>query len=193
MGYSMDLQYLNWKVYLDNEAETEPDEWFKVFNDWIPDSPEIFIDVADYKHVQDGPVVILVGHYLNLSLDHTGRRLGLLYDYKHPMDGSNEEKLKTSLLGILRAAKRLEDEAGFGKKPKFKAGELRFIVNSRAIAPNSAETLEAVKPDLVKVLVRAFGEGAFSIEHLADPRQRFMVQVSAKGNPSLAELIQRLA
>jgi len=190
---AMDLQYLNWKVYLDNPAEAEPDEWFKVFNGWIPDSPEIFIDVADYKHVQDGPVTVLVGHFLNLSLDHSGRRLGLLYDYKHPMAGDNEEKLKSSLLGLLRAAKRLEDEAGFGHKPKFKAGQLRFIVNSRAIAPNSAETLESVKPELVKVLARVFGEGAFSVEHLADPRQRFMVQITAKGNPALADLIQRLA
>jgi hypothetical protein len=193
MPYAMDLQYLNWKVYLENPAEAEPHEWFKVLNGWIPDSPEVFVDVADYQHVQDGPVVILVGHYLNLSLDHTGRRLGLLYDYKHPMEGSNEEKLKSGLLGLLRAAKRLEDESGFGKKPKFKAGELRFIVNSRAVAPNSAETLDAVKPELAKVLARAFGEGAFAIEHIADPRQRFMVQVKATGNPSLADLIQRLA
>jgi hypothetical protein len=193
MAYAMDLQYLNWKVFLDDPAEIEPDEWFKVLNGWIPDSPEIFIDVADYKHVQDGPVVILVGHYLNLSLDHTGRRLGLLYDYKHPMEGSNEEKLKTSLLGLLRAAKRLEDDAGFGKKPKFRAGELRLIVNSRAIAPNSPESLEAVKPDLAKVLARVFGEGTFAIDHLADPRQRFMVQITAKGNPPLADLIQRLS
>ncbi len=193
MTNAMDLQYLNWKVYLDNPAEAEPHEWFKVLNDWIPDSPEIFVDVADYAHVQDGPVVILVGHYLNLSLDHTGRRLGLLYDYKHPMDGSNEDKLKSSLLGLLRAAKRLEDEAGFGKKPRFKAGELRFIVNSRAIAPNSAETLEAVGPELTKVLAKACGEGGFTVEHLPDPRQRFMVQVKAKASPSLADLIQRLA
>lgn len=193
MAYPMDLQYLNWKVYLDNPAEAEPHDWFKVWNGWIPDSPEVFVDVADYAHVQDGPVVILVGHYLNLSLDHTGRRLGLLYDYKHPMDGGNEEKLKSSLLGLLRAAKRLEDEAGFGKKPRFNAGELRFIVNSRAIAPNSAETLASVGPELSKVLARAYGEGAFTLEHLSDPRQRFMVQVKAKTSPSLADLIQRLA
>ena len=189
----MDLQYLNWKLYLENPAEAEPDEWFKVFNGWIPDSPEIFIDVADYKHVQDGPVTVLVGHYVNLSLDAGGRTLGLLYDYKHPMAGSNEEKLKSSLLGLLRAAKRLEDEAGFGHKPKFKSGEVRLIVNSRAIAPNSAETLAAVKPELTKVLAKVYGENGFTVEHLADPRQRFMVQVTAKGNPPLAELIQRLA
>ncbi len=193
MANSMDLQYLNWKVYLDNPAEAEPDEWFKVLNGWIPDSPEVFVDVADYKHVQDGPVVILVGHYLNLSLDHTGRRLGLLYDYKHPLEGSNEDKLKSSLLGVLRAAKRLEDETGFGHKPRFQAGALRLIVNSRAIAPNSPETLAAVQPDLAKVLSRAFGDGAYTVEHLADPRQRFMIEVKAKGAAVLADLIKRLA
>lgn len=189
----MDLQYLNWKLYLENPEEAEPDEWFKVFNGWIPDSPEIFVDVADYKHVQDGPVVVLVGHYLNLSLDHTGRRLGLLYDYKHPMDGSNEDKLRSSLLGLLRAAKRLEDEPGFASRPKFKAGELRLIVNSRAIAPNTAESLEAVRPDLLKVLEKAYGAGGIALEHLADSRQRFTVQAAATGAPSLADLIKRLA
>jgi hypothetical protein len=31
------------------------------------------------------------------------------------------------------------------------------------------------------------------VEHDADPRQRFMVEVKAKGAPALADLIQRLA
>jgi hypothetical protein len=189
----MNLQYINWKLHLDNPAEAEPDEFFKVFSGWIPESPEIFIDVADYQHVQDGPVVILVGHYLNLSLDHTGRRLGLLYDYKHPMDGSNEEKLRSTLIGLLRVAKRLEEEAAFTHKPSFNAGDLVFIVNSRALAPNTAETLEAVKPDLIKVLEKAYGAGNFTLDHLTDPRQRFMVKVTAKGKPALDEILRRLA
>lgn len=191
----MNIQYVNWKLHLDNPAAAEPDEWFKVFNGWIPESPEVFIDVADYKHVQDGPVTVLVGHYLNLSLDHTGRRLGLLYDYKHPLEGGNEEKLRLGLLGLLRAAKRLEDDAGFSAahKPRFKAGDLKLIINSRAAAPNSAETLEAVKPDLIKVLAKVFGENAFTVDHLTDPRQRFTVNVSAKGEANLAEMIKRLA
>ncbi|HKP94749.1 MAG TPA: hypothetical protein VJ385_03230 [Fibrobacteria bacterium] len=188
----MNLQYLNWKIYLDNPAEAGPDEWFKVFNAWIPDAPEIFIDVADYKHVQDGPVTLLVGHYVNYSLDATGRRLGLLYDYKHPVEGANEDKLRSSLQGVLRVAKRLEEDAGFSHKPRFNAGELRFIVNSRAVAPNTPATLEAVKPDLVKVLAKAYGEGGFSLEHLTDPRQRFSVQVTAKGTQNLAEVLKRL-
>lgn len=191
---TMNLQYLNWKIYLENPAEAEPDEWFRVLSTWIPDAPEIFIDVADYKHVEDGPVTLLVGHYVNYSLDATGRRLGLLYDYKHPIEGSNEEKLRSSLLGLLRVAARLEGDAGFASvsRPKFKASELRFIVNSRALAPNSPATLEAVEPELAKVLTQAFGADGFTLEHLADPRQRFSVQVSVKGAPALADVIKRL-
>lgn len=189
----MNLQFINWKLHLENPAEAEPDEFFKVFNGWIPESPEIFIDVADYQHVKDGPVTLLVGHYVNYSLDHSGRRLGLLSDHKQPMEGSNEEKLLSTLLGIVRVAKRLEEEKGFTHKPQFQVGDLKFIVNSRALAPNTAETLETLKPVLVKVLEKAYGVGNFSLEHLSDPRQRFMVQILVKGNPNLTDILAHLS
>jgi hypothetical protein len=189
----MNLQFLNWKIFLDNPAEIESEEFFRAWNAWIPDSPEVFVDVADYAHVNDGPLIVLVGHYLNYSLDSADRRLGLLYDYKQPIDGGNEEKLRSSLLGLLRAAKRLEDDASFKHKPKFRAGDLRLIVNSRALAPNTSETFEAVKPELAKVLSKVFGDGGYALEHRPDPRQRFSVQVTAKGAPSLAELVKKLA
>jgi hypothetical protein len=188
----MNLQYINWKLHLENPAEAEPDEFFKVFSTWIPESAEIFIDVADYQHVQDGPVTLLVGHYVNYSLDQTGRRLGVLADHKQPLDGSNEDKLTSSLLGLLRVAKRLEDEPGFSHKPRFNTGDLMFIVNSRALAPNTAETYAALKPDLLKVLEKAYGKGRVTLEHRIDLRQRFMVQVTVSGSPSLNEVLNRL-
>lgn len=189
----MNLQYLNWKIFLENPAEVDTEEWFKVMNDWIPDSPEVFLDVADYKHVTDGPVLVLVGHFLNVSLDGAGRRLGLLSDYKQPMDGTNVEKLRATLLNLLKAAKRLEGEADLKHKPRFKAGELQLIVNSRAVAPNTPETLEAVNPDLVKVLSAVYGDGGFSLEHASDPRLRFSVTASAKTPFTLDELLRRLS
>lgn len=188
----MNLQYINWKLHLDNPAEAEPDEFFKVFSSWIPESSEVFIDVADYQHVQDGPVTLLVGHYVNYSLDQTGRRLGLLADYKQPLEGHNGDKLTSTLLGLLRVAKRLEDEPGFSHKPRFHSGDLMFIVNSRALAPNTAETFAAVKQDVMQVLEKAYGPGNVTLEHRIDPRQRFMVQVVVKGSPSLNEVIGRL-
>src|SRR5690606_11616409 len=126
---NMNLQYLNWKIFLENPAETEPEEYFKVLNTWLPDSPEVFLDVADYNHVTDGPVMVLVGHYLNFPLDRNGRRLGLLLDYKQPMDGDNADKLRITLRDLLLAARRLEGEALFSHKPSFRTSELQLIVN----------------------------------------------------------------
>jgi hypothetical protein len=188
----MNLQYINWKLHLNNPAEAEPEEFFKVFSSWIPDSPEVFIDVADYQHVQDGPVTLLVGHYVNYSLDHTGRRLGLLADHKQPLAGSNVEKLSSTLTGLLRTAKRLEEDSSFSHKPDFNSGDLLFIVNSRALAPNTADTFASVKPELLKVLDVAYGSGNYTLEHLAEPRQRFMVKVMAKGKLDLGAMIDRL-
>lgn len=188
----MDLQYLNWKIFLENPADTETEEWFKVLNEWIPDSPEVFLDVADYKHVSDGPVLVLVGHTLNLSLDAALRRPGLLLDYKQPLDGSNPDKLKSTLVSLLKAAQRLEGEPGLHHKPRFKATELQLIVNSRAVAPNTPATLEAVKPDLVKILSQSYGEGGFSLSHDASPKARFSVTATAKAPVSLGDLLKRL-
>jgi len=190
---NMNLQYLNWKIFLENPAETEPEEYFKVLNTWLPDSPEVFLDVADYNHVTDGPVMVLVGHYLNFSLDGNGRRLGLLLDYKQPMDGDNADKLRITLRDLLLAARRLEGEALFSHKPSFRTSELQLIVNSRAVSPNTPQTFAAVKTDLTKVLAKAYGDSAFTLDHLADPRQRFAVHVTAKGNPDMAEMIKRLS
>lgn len=50
----------------------------------------------------------------------------------------------------------------------------------------------AVPDEWFKLLTQAFGEGNFAIEHLTDPRQRFSVQVTAKGTPVLADVIKRL-
>jgi hypothetical protein len=188
----MNLQFLNWKISLDNPSEVASEDFFKAFSGWIPESPEIFVDVADYRHVHNGPVIILVGHYLNYSLDGTDGRLGLLYDYKQPMEDGNEKKLRSTLLGLLRAAKRLEDDPIFNHKPRFRAWELNLSVNSRALAPNTSETLEFVKPDLAAVFADVYAGGRYTLEHLRDPRRRFSVQVRAEGTPGLTEVLRRL-
>ena len=49
-----------------------------VFHRWIQDRvcPEMLIDVADYRHVPNGPGVVLMGHEASYSLDNTKGRLG---------------------------------------------------------------------------------------------------------------------
>ncbi len=42
----------------------------------------MLIDVADYKHVQDGPGILIIGHEGDYALDQENGRSGLLYTRK---------------------------------------------------------------------------------------------------------------
>ncbi len=173
----MDLQKINWKLFVTDPSPASPDIFFRVFNTWIPNSPEVFIDVADYSHVQDGPLTALIGYDEDYWLDAADRRLGLLYNRRTPMDGTNADKLSATLQSVLRAAKRLEDDAAFKGKLKFRTDELLFIVNDRALAPNTRETFEAVRPDIERAVGHLFGNSP-KLDHLADPRRRFSVKIT---------------
>ncbi len=189
----MNLQNIQWKLHVDENTVGDHHNWFKAFAAWIPDSPEVFVDVADYSHVQDGPIVFLSGHNECYTLDATSRRLGLLYERRQPADGTNAEKLHASFKTLLLHAARLETDPVFGDKaPKFLAGDVKFIVNNRAIAPNTDETLATVKPELDALLSKVYGADGYTLEREQDARQRFMVHVKAKASVTVAEALKTL-
>lgn len=189
---AINLQNIQWKLHLDEKTVGDHHDWFKVFGTWIPDSPEVFVDVADYSHVTDGPVIFLSGHNEAYTLDKTTGRHGLLYERRQPAEGTNPEKLHASFKTLLAHAARVEGDATFKVKPKFLAGDVKFIVNNRAIAPNTDATLAALKPELDALLSKAYGADGYTLEREQDARQRFMVHVKAKAPVAVAEALQKL-
>lgn len=188
----MDIQKINWKIFIEDPAAADPDRFFKVFNTWIPDDPEVFVDVADYQHVHDGPLVALVGYYTDYWLDATDRRPGLLYNRRLPVEGPNGEKLTRSFGEILRAAVRLQQDPEFQGRLRFRKDEFLFIINDRGVAPNTKETFDAVRPDIENFLDAVYGKNKYSLEHLNSPKQRFSVKISVQQAPEIESLIQRL-
>lgn len=176
----MDLQKINWKFFFENPQAARPEDFFKVFNTWIPGSPEIFIDVADYKHVHDGPLTVLIGHYTDYSLDATNRRLGFLYNSKRPLEGSQEERLAGSLKEFIKSCNRLTSDPIFKGKLKFNPKELQLMINDRALAPNSQETFKTIEGVLKKVVSKVVGHSDFSLKHLGYPKRRFAVSICLK-------------
>jgi hypothetical protein len=189
---AINLQNIQWKLHLDESTVGDHHNWFKAFAPWIPDSPEVFVDVADYSHVEDGPVVFLSGHNVCYSLDATGRRHGLLYERRQPVEGANPEKLSESLKTLLEHAALLEADATFPVKPKFLAGDLKFIINNRGIAPNNDATLATVTPELSALLDQVYGAGAYTLAREQEPRQRFIVHVKANAAVSVADALKKL-
>jgi len=148
-----------------------------VFHRWIQENtmPEMLIDVADYKHVPDGPGVMIIGNQVDYSLDQQEGRLGLLYNRKGQVDEA--QALQISFDAARHAAKLLEGESVFAGKLKFDAGDVEVIINDRVLAPNTDATLAALSPEIKKFFAGVYGTDDFVLEHRGEPRERFRVGI----------------
>lgn len=167
------IQHINLKVFVENAGAVNPAAAVPVFHRWIREGvcPEILIDVAEYLHVPAGPGVLLIGHEANYSLDNRANRLGLLYNRKTKLEGTFSDLLAQAHQAALAACARLETAPEFGGALKFDRSSLEVSVNDRLLAPNTAETWHALRPDLEKYFA------GLQIEHIGEPRDLFRVSV----------------
>ncbi|MCA9265077.1 MAG: hypothetical protein KDA60_14555 [Planctomycetales bacterium] len=172
----MNLQHVNVKVFVDGECAVGFDQVVEVFHRWVANQSldEMLIDVADYKHVPDGPGIVLVGHEADYALDETDGRLGLKYNRKAALDGSNQDRLGQAFAQALKACARLEQElAGL----KFSRQQFEVTINDRALAPHNAEGQEALAAELAAFLKTQYGQEAVETSVARDPRSLLGAQV----------------
>jgi len=167
------VQHVNVKIFA-SQADINLVDAIPVFHKWIQDStvPELVIDVADYKHVPDGPGIMLIGHEADYSLDETDGRLGLLYNRKVAVSGSPQEALRQAYNAALLATKKLQATPVFKGKLKFDENEVEVILNDRLLFPNTDETWTKVLPEFEAFFTKIYGTGSFTIEHRGEPRDR---------------------
>lgn len=189
-----DLQRINIKVYFEDAQALSAEESFRIFNSWIPTTPdEVLIDVADYSHVPEGPVTLLVGHDANYSIDNYHAELGLLYSRKQPADGDLSTRLTSALRAVLKACQRLEAEPSLAGKVKFRGSEILLIANDRLNAANDAESENALRAELEPVLAKLFAGAEYAIERDATPQLRLNLRIRAKTDANTATLLGNLA
>ena len=190
----MELQKLNVKFFVAAAGQVPLTAFIDVFHSWIQASDGIYYDVADYSHVAAGPGVILIAYEANIGIDETGGRRGLLYSRKQSLDGANRDKLRRVFKTALENCRRLEEEAALKGKIKFSGDEALLIVNDQLLAPNTAETFSAVRPDLEELARTLYGGADFSLlPDTQDPRKRFSVQIKSPRSIDVATLLNNLA
>jgi hypothetical protein len=191
----MQLQHVNVKLLVQNPKDVDLEPLIPVFHSWIQDQAngELLLDVADYRHVEAGPGVVLIGHEGNYSVDNTDNRLGVRYNRKAMLDGSNQDRLEQAARAALSACQRLEVEPRLGGKLRFNGQEIEIFINDRLLAPNSDATREAVASDLRVFSRKLFRGGECSMSYDHDPRKLFAVSVKAAQSFSVADLLQELA
>ena len=173
------IQHVRVKVFARESAAIDLGDAIPVFHRWIQEHvcPEMLIDVADYRHVPNGPGVMLIGHEANYSLDMNKGRLGLLYSRKQAGGGA-QENLIQAYDAAMTACARLEQEAAFAGKLKF-SSEYEFSINDRLLAPNRDDTFLALKPEFDRFLTKIWGAGDYTLEHRGEPRELFQVIAKA--------------
>ena len=190
----MEIQHLNVKLLLQDSAGVDLEPLIPVFHGWIENQngDELLIDVADYRHVPAGPGIVLIGHQGNYSVDNTDNRLGIRYNRKAVLEGTNEDRLKQAARAALRACARLESEPRLGGNLRFNGREIEFFVNDRLLAPNNDATREAVDPELRAFFQKLFQGKEYSIFYGNDPRRLFTAYVKAGQPSTIAELLDAL-
>ena len=185
----MDIQKFAIKYFLEKGQSVEPETWFRTFNSWIPDEKdEVWIDVADYSHVREGPVTLLVGHEANYCIDNGNGNLGLLYTRKRPVDGTLSNRLETAFKAVCTTCHRLEEDVNV----KFDGSRAQLALNDRLSAPNTSETMEAVRDDLEKVINKLYSGAKFSIEKGLEERNRLTININVEGSWSVGKLLENL-
>jgi hypothetical protein len=193
----MNLQHVNVKLMLDDPASVDLEPLIPVFHSWISERvfEELLLDVADYRHVPSGPGVVLIGHQANYSVDNMGNRLGVRYNRKAALDGGNGDALRQAARAALTACQRLQEEPRMGGKIHFNGREIEMFVNDRLVAPNRAETFEAVRQDLEKFSDKLFAGDKYSLtyESGGEPRGLFTIALKSSRPFPVGDLLQNLA
>ncbi len=189
------LQHVNVKIAAADAGGFDLTRVIPVFHRWIQDAvltDELAIDVADYRHVPEGPGVILVAHESIYGLDQGDGFLGLLYDRRTAVEGTPQERLQQAARAALHACRLLEEDPELGGDLRFDAGRIQVSVNDRAIAPNTDKTDRALRPEVERLLQSLWGAGDHTTERLGEPRERYRLGASAGRQIPVAEILGRL-
>ena len=194
-------QRITVKYFLEGANDLSLPAIVPVFQRWIQEHrvEGLLIDVADYKHVYEGPGVVLVGHEVDYAIDLAGGRPGLLHRRKRLLSDSAgedsdprlEEHLRKAMRSTLGACQALSEEESLKGQIHFRTDEAEIAFPDRLRTPNQAETFEALRGAIQEVLAELYPGTKIELERV-EGESRGPLTVHAKV-PEAVELDRLVA
>jgi hypothetical protein len=175
------------KFFVKDPASVELDVFMPIFQRWIQRHTVdgMLIDVVDYKHVINGPGVVLIGHEADYALDMRDGRPGLQYTLKRDGTGDFAERLRGAVQKAISACKAIEAEKTLKGAVTFALDEVEVVFLDRLRVPNDEATFAGLKADLQNVL------GDVELERLhTDSRYPLTVRARIVGVSNLEALLE---
>ena len=192
---------LSIKFFFD-DFSVDVESFIPVFHRWIREDVvpnELLLDVADYKHIMDGPAILLVGHEADYVIDLTDGKPGLLYVRKRDAGSDLSEALGTTLHQALNAAKLTENDVELKGKLKLRTDGAAIVLLDRLNYPNTAANgdgadshASAAQAQLSDNLAAVFGDDATVTRLANDAREPLTFKLDAPSAPDVDTLLNQL-
>jgi hypothetical protein len=197
----MDTVKYELKIFLDDPSGVELEEFIPVFHEWIQTQQlaELLIDVADYRHVPDGPGVVLVAHDAHYAMDLAEGRLGLLYSRRretHPSRCAIQgvvDRLRSVWHCALTACQCLAAHPELHGRLQFRGDELLLRCNDRLQAPNTPAAYDEFYQYLEPFLATLYPGQQVEVGHISEHTSRLTVGIKVAEPLDVDTLLTRLA
>ena len=182
------------------DLSVDVDSFIPVFHRWIRENVvhnELLLDVADYKHVLDGPAIFLIGHEADYVVDLTDARPGLMYVRKRDAGSDLADALGTTLSQALNGVKLTEDDVELKGKLKLRTDAATIVLLDRLNYPNAAngdgaDSAAAAQAQLSDNVAAIFGDDATVTRVANDAREPLTFKLSAPSAPDVDTILSQL-
>ncbi|MCY3992112.1 MAG: hypothetical protein OXF50_12905 [Caldilineaceae bacterium] len=181
------------------ELSIDVESFIPVFHRWIRENVvpnELLLDVADYKHIVDGPAILLVGHEADYVVDVTDAKPGLMYVRKRDSGSDLSDALGTTLSQALNGVKLTESDVDLKGKLKLRTDAATIVLLDRLNYPNTANgdgtAATAAQTQLSDDLAPLFGNDAILTRVDNDAREPLTFELRAPSAPDVDALLSQL-
>lgn len=181
------------KFSLKHEPRIQPKDIVPIFQRWIQEHTVegMLIDVIDYKHVPDGPGIVLIGDEGDYAYDLSDGQTGLFYLRKRALPDNLGDALRHTFHYALTAARALEMEAPGDIEFDFSSAKISFL--DRQYYRNEPTIFAEIRDELAEILSEIYEAPVEISRNSDDPRQVFALRSDTRdANVDVYTLIRRL-
>lgn len=181
------------KFSLERAPQLQPADILPIFQRWIQEHtvPGMLIDVIDYKHVPDGPGIVLVADEADYAYDLGDGQAGLHYVRKRDMPATLPAALRLAFHHALQGAQALEAEAPGDLVFDYSTAKISFL--DRMHYRNGPEVFAAVRADVAEIVGEIYGEPVEISRVNDDPRRLFALRAKiSAGQVDIDAIARRL-
>ncbi len=159
------------KFSLKQSPPLQPADIVPIFQRWIQEHrvEGMLIDVIDYKHVPDGPGIVLIADEADYAYDFGYGEVGLHYVRKRDLPADFAAALKLVFHCAMLGAQALQAEAPDDLVFDYSAVKINFL--DRMNYPNEPEVFDEIREGLTAILSDIYGAPA-GLSRVHDDRRR---------------------